>query len=168
MDDECTQEGQRSSGQRVYVCECIFNSRCVCVWEFNCTAILCAYGALCSELGRIPWSDGMFKVQQLSVSVQGAAQATWLKRRHKTQTASAAMIMCNPTSSVNSKAQMKNYRVVLVAEFLLNSWNRTWHVKSTRVICCVPARRCNRLLWCGLQQPKRWVWVKFGLKTDLL
>lgn len=76
MDDEHAQEGQRSTGQRVYVCERVFNSVCVCVSEFNCTAILCAYVALCSELGRIPWSDGMFKVQQLSLSVQGAAQAT--------------------------------------------------------------------------------------------
>lgn len=88
MDDECTQEGQRSPGQRLYVCERVFNSVCVC--EFNCTAILCAYGALCSELGRIPWSDGMFKVQQLSVSVQGGSSG----HLTKTETQNSDAVCC--------------------------------------------------------------------------
>lgn len=52
-----------------------------------------AFGGSRGELGRIPWSDGMFKVQQLSFSVQRAAKASRLEQRHKTLNSSAAMTM---------------------------------------------------------------------------
>lgn len=42
-----------------WVSECI----AVSVRLIDCTAILCTFVELQSELGRIPWSDGMFKVQ---------------------------------------------------------------------------------------------------------
>lgn len=77
----------------VLVCTCVYDCICVCV--INCTATLCALAASCSELGRIPWSDGMFKVHQLSLSVQRAAKATRLKQRHQTLSSAAAMIMCS-------------------------------------------------------------------------
>lgn len=38
-------------------------SVCMCVRMIDCTAILCTFDESWSELGKIPWSDGMFKVQ---------------------------------------------------------------------------------------------------------
>ena len=67
-----------------FVCESV----CVCV--IDCTAILCAFGGSGSELGRTPWSDGMFRVQQLGVSVQRAAEAT----RLKTETQNTEIVCC--------------------------------------------------------------------------
>lgn len=76
-------------GQWVYVCVFLISSLspcsygrtglCVSVCVIDCTAILCAFGGSGSELGRTPWSDGMFRVQQLAVSVQRAAKTTRLK-----------------------------------------------------------------------------------------
>lgn len=76
-------------GQWVYVCVFLISSLspcsygrtglCVSVCVIDCTAILCAFGGSGSELGRTPWSDGMFRVQQLAVSVQRAAETTRLK-----------------------------------------------------------------------------------------
>lgn len=63
----------------------------VCVCLIDCTAILCTFGGSRSALGRSPWSDGMFKVQRLSLSVQRAAKTTQLKQRPKTLSWSAAM-----------------------------------------------------------------------------
>lgn len=66
-----------------------FGRACLCACL--CRSNFCEY--LGVELGRIPWSDGMFKVQQLSFSVQRAAKASRLEQRHKTLNSSAVMTM---------------------------------------------------------------------------
>lgn len=61
---------------------------------------MCALGGPCGELGRIPWSDGMFKVQQLSLSVQRAAQAT--PRRTASSPAAVTTSVDKASSSINA------------------------------------------------------------------
>ena len=59
----CRDTHTKGRGHWVTGCMFLIKSLCVCVCVCDCTAILCTFCGLWSELGRTPWSDGMFKVQ---------------------------------------------------------------------------------------------------------
>lgn len=67
MTHEHIQKGHGSSGQGVYLCALLCSVSALDisprVYMIDCTAILCTFSESWSELGNIPWSDGMFRVQ---------------------------------------------------------------------------------------------------------
>ena len=73
-DDTCFHRNRSEVTGSVGVCVCVFIKSSEWV-SFDCTA-MCTFAESQNELDRTPWSDGMFKVQQLSLSVQRAVRST--------------------------------------------------------------------------------------------